>query len=187
MNNLAHEWPWIGGALETTHPITPAKPAAADGQPKISSQQIVPFINSTKQVFSTMVGVQVAVGKPHIKTDSVGSFDVSGIIGFSGEILGSVVISMQLKAASNLVKAFAGGMEIEPGSADFADAIGEIANMVAGAAKKDLGLIANITVPTVIVGAGHHIARLSGVPCVVIPCESPAGNFAVEVNIKAQK
>jgi hypothetical protein len=39
-------------------------------------------------------------------------------------------------------------------------------------------------VPSVIIGSGHQIARLSDVPCVVIPCTSPVGDFAVEVNIK---
>jgi chemotaxis protein CheX len=75
-------------------------------------------------------------------------------------------------------------MDIDPGTADFADAIGELANMVAGSAKSDLGVIANISLPSVIIGHGHTIARLSGVPCVVIPCRTAVGEFAVEVNIK---
>jgi CheY-specific phosphatase CheX len=56
--------------------------------------------------------------------------------------------------------------------------------MIAGGAKKAFGVMANITVPNVIIGAGHMIARLSDVPCVVIPCTTAVGNFAVEVNIK---
>jgi CheY-specific phosphatase CheX len=56
--------------------------------------------------------------------------------------------------------------------------------MIAGGAKKHLGNAASITVPSVIIGSGHQIARLSDVPCVVIPCTSPVGDFAVEVNIK---
>jgi CheY-specific phosphatase CheX len=55
--------------------------------------------------------------------------------------------------------------------------------MIAGSAKKDLGAVASITVPSVIIGAGHVIARLSDVPCIVIPCGTPVGEFAVEVNI----
>jgi chemotaxis protein CheX len=82
-----------------------------------------------------------------------------------------------------LVKAFAGS-EFPLESPDFADAIGELANMIAGGAKKDLGAAASITCPNVIIGKGHHIARLSGVPCLVIPCSTPVGDFAVEVCIK---
>jgi chemotaxis protein CheX len=150
---------------------------------KLDSSLIMPFVNSTSNVCSTMLKLQPKIGKPHLKDDAKTSYDVSGIIGFSGEIVGSVVISFQLETARQLVNAMA-GMEVEPKSADFVDAIGELANMIIGSAKKDLGLLANISVPTVIIGHDHIVGRLSGVPCVVIPCESSAGAFAVEVNIK---
>jgi chemotaxis protein CheX len=151
--------------------------------PLIDSKLIVPFINSTKRVFSTMVGVEVSVEYPYLKDNAVATYDVSGIIGFSGEILGSVVISFQSASAVKLVQAFTGSA-YETASTEFADAIGELANMIAGAAKKDLGLNSNITVPTVVFGQGHSIPRLSGVPCIVIPCKTSEGDFAVEVNIK---
>jgi chemotaxis protein CheX len=130
-----------------------------------------------------MVGIETTVQRPHLKGNPSPSYDVSGIIGFSGEVIGSVVVSFQRAAAIKLVSSFA-GMEIQPETPDFADAVGELANMIAGSAKKDLGATASITVPSVIIGAGHIIARLSDVPCVVIPCATPVGEFAVEVNIK---
>jgi chemotaxis protein CheX len=158
---------------------------AAQGT-KLSSKLVMPFVNSTRQVFQTMVGVETKILTPHLKTEASVSFDVSGIIGFSGDIIGSAVVSFQASAAKKLVAAFAGS-EMELDSPDFPDAIGELANMIAGAAKKDLGGAANITCPTVLIGAGHHIARLTGVPCVVIPCQTSVGDFAVEVNIKPTK
>ncbi len=150
---------------------------------RLSAQLIMPFVNSTMEVFTTMVKVRPDIGKPVLKTDSSASYDVSGIIGFSGEIVGSVVVSFQMEAASKLVNALA-GMEVDPTSSDFVDAIGELANMIAGSAKKHLGKKASIAVPTVIIGHHHTVGRLSGVPCVLIPCSTPVGNFAVEVNIK---
>ena len=150
----------------------------------INPKLIVPFVNSVRQVFSTMVSVPTTVKPPHLKSSQPGpSYDVSGIIGFSGEVVGSVVVSFERSAAIKLVAAFA-GMEIAPESPDFADAIGELANMIAGSAKKDLGATASISVPSVIIGAGHTVARLSDVPCVVIPCTTPVGDFAVEVNVR---
>lgn len=149
----------------------------------INPRMIVPFVNSVRAVFSTMVGVGTTVERPHLKNQPETSYDVSGIIGFSGEIVGSVVVSFQSACALKLVESFA-GMRLEMNTADFADAIGELANMIAGAAKKDLGAASSITVPNVIIGANHMIARLSDVPCVVIPVTTPVGSFAVEVNIK---
>jgi chemotaxis protein CheX len=118
-----------------------------------------------------------------VKGNPTPSYDVSSIIGFSGDVIGSVVVSFQLSAAKKLVAAFA-QMEIDEKSADFADALGELANMIAGAAKKDLGVLASISTPSVIMGAGHTIARLKDVPCLVIPCRTEVGDFAVEVSIK---
>lgn len=162
---------------------TKDKPAGAPAS--INPKLIVPFVNSVRSVFSTMVGVGTTVERPHLKSQPEPAYDVSGIIGFSGEIVGSVVVSFQAQCALKLVESFA-GMKLEMTSGDFADAVGELANMIAGAAKKDLGAASSITVPNVIIGAGHTIARLSDVPCVVIPVTTPVGSFAVEVNIKVK-
>jgi chemotaxis protein CheX len=165
-------------------PASAAPAAAASAEkPAINPKLIVPFVNSARTVFSTMCGITTTVQRPHVKGSPVTSYDVSGLIGFSGEVVGSVVVSFQRAAAVKLVSAFTGS-EIQPESPDFADAVGELTNMIAGSAKKDLGAVASITVPSVIIGPGHTVARLSDVPCIVIPCTTAAGEFAVEVNIK---
>ena len=99
---------------------------------------ILPFVNSVKSVFSTMVKVETEVERPYLKTSPAPSYDVSSIIGFSGNIVGSVVVSFQREAAERLATAFA-GMPLKLADADFADAIGELANMIAGGAKTQLG------------------------------------------------
>ena len=157
--------------------------AAIAPKMKLDSKLVLPFVKATMNVFTTMVKIKPEIGKPHLKDNGATTYDVSGVIGFSGEIIGSVVVSFQLESATKLVNSLM-GMEIDPTSPDFADAIGEVANMIAGSAKKDLGAVANIAVPTVVIGKGHIIGRLSGVPCVVIPCKTSVGEFAVEVNIK---
>ncbi len=149
----------------------------------INPKLIVPFVNSVRNVFSTMVKVPTEIERPVVKGLPGPSYDVSAIIGFSGDVVGSVVVSFQLEAARKLVAAFA-QVELEIESPDFADALGELANMIAGNAKKDLGCNATISTPSVIVGAGHHVARLSDVPTLVVPCKTPVGDFAVEVSIK---
>lgn len=151
---------------------------------RLSSKQVMPFVNSTMNVFTTMVKIKPEIGTPRLKTDARVTYDVSGIIGFSGEIVGSVVLSFQMEAACKLVSALM-GCEVDANSSDFIDAVGELANMIAGSAKKDLGRRANIAVPTVIIGKDHLVGRLTGVPCVLIPCKTSIGDFAVEVNIKA--
>jgi chemotaxis protein CheX len=143
----------------------------------------MPFVESTRKVFETMVKVHPRIGKPSLMDGSSASYDVSGVIGFSGQIIGTVVVSFQMSAAQKMVNALA-GLELDPTGPDFVDAIGELTNMIAGSAKKDLGRIANIGIPTVVIGKDHKIGRMSDCPCVLIPCQTDVGNFAVEVNIR---
>jgi chemotaxis protein CheX len=150
---------------------------------QINPRLIVPFVNSVRDVFATMVKIPTTVERPYLKPNPCASYDVSAIVGFSGNIVGNVVVSFQLEAATKLVTAFAGA-EVDAGSPDFADAVCELANMIAGAAKKDLGSEARISIPSVIIGAGHQVARLRDVPCMVVPCKTPVGDFAVEVSIR---
>jgi len=153
-----------------------------------TSEQINPklvkcFVRSTQNVLSTMAGFESNIGKPTLKKHPQPTYDISGIVGFSGEVAGSVVVSFLKDTAIELVAAFS-GEKLQPDHEDFADAIGELCNMIAGNAKKNFGLKAQISIPSVIIGPGHTVARLRGVPCIIIPCTCAAGEFAVEVNIK---
>lgn len=152
----------------------------------INVKLIVPFINSVRDMFSKMLNATATIQRPSVKTVPAPQYDVSAIIGFSGEIVGSVVVSFPKETAIKAVAAFA-GMEMQPDSPDFADAIGELTNMIAGGAKKDLGANASITCPSVIIGSGHTVARLRDVPCLAIPCDTSLGLFVIEVSIKEVK
>ncbi len=144
---------------------------------------VVPFISSLKTVFGSMVGVEITVRQPFLKEEPVESCDVSGIIGFTGGLSGSVVLNFSNAAAAGIVQAFTGTPADVDGS-DFADAIGELSSMVAGVARSELGLSANVSAPTVVRGGRHSIARLTDVPCIVIPCGTKVGGFTVEVNVR---
>ena len=158
-------------------------PSADPGAASPTAQLIVHFITSIREVLRTMANVTVTVGAPALKKTPLTSYDVSGIIGFSGQFVGSMVLSFQQSTAEAIVNSFA-GMPIAPNSPDFADAVGELANMIAGSAKTSFGGGTNISVPSIVMGPGHTVARLHDVPCLIIPCHTAAGDFAVEVNIK---
>lgn len=148
---------------------------------------INPFMRSIKNVFQTMLKVDVALQKPHIKTDSTASADVSGVIGFSGDAAGCVVLSFPSAVACKVASTFA-GMPITLESPDMVDAIGELANMVAGNAKKDFeGVHISISLPSVVIGTDHIVGQSRMVPRLVLPCSSPLGDFYVEVAMKVDK
>lgn len=148
---------------------------------------INPFVRSIKNVFTTMLKLDVAVQKPHVKTDARACADVSGVIGFSGDATGCVVLSFPKEVACKFATQFA-GMPITMESPDLVDAIGELANMVAGNAKKDFeGARISISLPSVVIGEDHVIGQSRMVPRLVIPCASPLGSFYVEVAMKVDK
>ena len=144
---------------------------------------INPFVKSICNTFETMCRLPVTVGKPTVKAGSDPLTDVSGVIGFSGDATGAVVLHFEFAIASKVATAFA-GTPITPEHPDFADAIGELANMVAGGAKAHFeGLTINISLPSVVVGKDHNVSATRNAPRLVIPCKTSAGEFQVEVGM----
>jgi chemotaxis protein CheX len=145
---------------------------------------IAPFISSIQHVFSTMFQLPVEVGNPSIKKGSECTHDVSGIIGMSGEFQGSVVLSMPGDTAVAVVALFT-GEKYDTNSDDFADAVGEIINMVCGNAKAAFQRKnVSISCPSVVVGPKHRVSSQSDIPCVLIPCSTDCGELVLEVAIK---
>lgn len=148
---------------------------------------INPFVLSIKHVFETMVHVKVEVGKPFLKRGLAAVADVSGVIGFSGDAAGCVVLSFPSEVACKVASSFA-GIEIDQNHPDFADAIGELANMVAGNAKKEFeGMQISISLPSVIIGKQHIVLQSKHSPRIVIPCETSLGPIYIEVGMSVDK
>lgn len=148
---------------------------------------INPFMSVIENVFRTMLNLEVTFGKPGVSTDINATYDVSGIIGLSGEVVGTVILSFPRQVACQVASSFA-GIEITEDHEDFADAIGELTNIIAGNAKKDIeGLKVTISLPAVVIGRNHQIMNTKPTPRLVIPCSTAAGSFVVEVGIKTVK
>jgi chemotaxis protein CheX len=148
---------------------------------------INPFITATCSTFQTMCATPVTVGKPELKTGEDPFSDVSAIIGFSGDATGAVALHLSFDAAIKTATRFA-GIEMDPEHPDFADALGELADMVAGGAKDHFeGLNIDISLPSVIVGKAHGVAASRSAPRLIIPCRTDLGNFSVEVGMVMDK
>jgi len=150
----------------------------------MDASSIKPFIQSIQNVFSTMMQLQLEVGDPIVKQDDEPSFDVSGIIGMSGDVVGSVVLSFPQETAERVVALFTGMPQEEIGEA-LPDAVGELVNMISGGAKghyQDRKV--SISCPSVVIGANHKVARPRDVPCIMIPCDTDCGSLALEVALR---
>lgn len=144
---------------------------------------INPFLQSIKNVFETMINVPFNLGKPYLKNDKIPMYDISGIIGLTGIVNGCVVLSLSKPIALQIASALIGEEIIEVDD-DCTDAVGEVANMIAGGAKKEFpGEKNSISVPSIIVGR-HQVTYPRGVPIISIPCETNAGRMTIDIGLR---
>ncbi len=149
---------------------------------------INPFVKSIQNLFKMMLDMNVTYGKPFVpNSDNQSRPHVSAIIGFSGDASGAVVLAMGKEVAVRIASKFS-GIEMDLDHVDFADAVGEIANMIAGGAKSEfVGLDVNISLPSVIIGEHHEVTNSKAHPGVCIPCSTSVGDFHVHVSMKVNK
>ena len=157
-------------------------------RPTVNVEFINPFIDATRNVFSSMCRVETARKKIFVKDDYKMLGDISGVMELSGTAAGSVVISMSSELACLVV----GNMLGEPPAAeltqDVQDATGEIINMISGQAKASLVKTKyhfTISIPTVVTGPGHEIAHQQGTPNIVVVFEGAGHDFSLQVCLSA--
>lgn len=140
------------------------------------------FSESTKIVFSTMLGTTVTSGEAKPCGHPVAK-GVTGIVGLTGSISGDVVVSIDQKIALEVTSAML-GQEVIDLNDDVIDAVGELTNMIAGSAKGRLEKFnLGLALPTVILGSDHRIGFKSGIKPISIPFVSDWGPFTIELGL----
>lgn len=147
---------------------------------------IMPFVESTKETFATMLGAEVRRRQVYIKQGYEMYGDVSGVIGLSGPTTGTCALSLPATLAHQLIHAMLMAPEDERlADSDVNDGVGELINMIAGGAKTKLTQTQyrfNITLPTIISGGKHEVFHRGGAYCVVILFQTKEGDgFTLEV------
>jgi chemotaxis protein CheX len=150
----------------------------------MKAKYINPFIGASMNLFKDYLGLEVESGKPYVLDDPQELDEVSGIIGLAGETTGSVVLSFSRDTAIKIVSKFAGHAYQALGS-DVLDGVGELINIVAGNAKKDLiDFKIVISLPGVITGSNYRIHWPENIPVISVPFSSSAGNFTLNVSLR---
>jgi chemotaxis protein CheX len=149
-----------------------------------------PFIAATLECLKQMAGVKPERKRVFVKTDPLMHGDVCGIIGMTNGITGSCVVSFPDALAKRIVARFLGEDEKTINASMIEDGIGEVANMVAGGAKRkfaDTDYRFNISTPTVV--HGEPVKLFNPADTVSIACEFTADpawseTFLIEVALK---
>lgn len=147
---------------------------------------INPFVEATIDCFKTMITKEIAPKDPMLKRQPFPKYSISGVIGLSGEAQGSISFGFSLpiavKIVSDLLKA-----PIKETDPDLPDAVGEIANIIAGNAKRGLSKYnLSISLPNVIIGREHTLGGEGGSPTILVPFTSSSGDFMMEVSLKTK-
>jgi chemotaxis protein CheX len=122
-------------------------------------EYIHPFVRVCTNVFREFVKCDLAAERPYFSTrESITNWDVSGVIGLTGEARGSIVMSMKSSLAFKLTNRLT-GVQHDSLDRDVIDAVGEIVNIIAGNAKQELESTFKlvISLPTIIKGLEHTI------------------------------
>lgn len=118
------------------------------------------FHNDVQEIFTTMVGVEDLLRLP-LLTDPRTHFRecITAMVGFAGIFNGLVSLhvpqSLALRFTSSML-----GMEVTEMDADVSDALGEIANMIAGSFKHHLskeGHEVKLSTPSVVTGEEYVV------------------------------
>jgi len=147
---------------------------------------INPFLQGTLDVLKTMASIIATPGKPYVKTSMTAAGDISGIIGITGDATGSLAISFTERCICDVVNSMLGENHASI-NAEIIDAVGELTNMISGAARNLMekqGIKAFAAIPTVVHGKNHTINAIYNVPSIIIPFATNAGAFFVDVCIK---
>ena len=144
---------------------------------------INPFLNATRDVFHTMLSCELSRGQLERKQGYTPEYEVSGLIGLSGQCQGMVVLSLGRLTAMHAA-AIMLGHQPDQLNEDVVDAVGELTNMIAGAAKAQLTEFdLSVSLPSVICGKHHSIKFPTGSTPIVLPFHSAIGSISVEVGL----
>jgi chemotaxis protein CheX len=122
------------------------------------------FVDSVSRYFDVTSRIAPEITSAFLGVGTLPGHDFNGIVSFSGRFIGHVIVSLPAAALKELLLI---QRETDLSRANLLDAVGEIANTLAGNARKALGKDLEISVPTVVHGRSGDEARTRKHPYVI--------------------
>ncbi len=141
------------------------------------------IIDGTKEVFSTMLMVEIGVVEVIEGRGGEIPANITSMIGLGKDIRGMLAVHCPAGVAKGITGTFL-GMEVNEIDEDVKDAIGEIANMVAGNLKVSFaeeGKDIELAIPTTIIGESCSTSGMSGAHRVVVQFSMNEDLFMIEL------
>jgi chemotaxis protein CheX len=122
------------------------------------------FVDSVVRYFHVTTRVEPVVSSAYLGDGNLQAHEFNGIVSFSGDFNGHVIVSMPPKPLRELLLL---QHEHDLSDVNLLDAVGELANTLAGNARKALGAGLEISVPVKVQGGQGLTARVRQRPYVI--------------------
>jgi len=141
--------------------------------------------DATCEIFSSMIMLEVTPKEATTRTDAAFTDSITGMVGLAGCVRGNLLIHLPTRVATAVTAAFL-GMEVESIDDDVCDAIGELANMLAGAVKTSLdpsGSGIKLSMPSTVYGESYYLDCIDCSVSVMVPFDLEGQEFNVELQL----
>ncbi|MCL2458310.1 MAG: chemotaxis protein CheX [Desulfobulbus sp.] len=138
------------------------------------------LVDATLEVFSSMIPIDIAPEPAECAALAVEP-DVSSLIGLAGDLTGVLIVHCPAPVALSITSAML-GLEATTLDEDVRDALGEVANMVAGGLKVSLaekGKKIELAIATTCIGKAIRTGGLAGAARTAVTFATPSGRFWV--------
>ncbi|QDT68439.1 hypothetical protein MalM25_13610 [Planctomycetes bacterium MalM25] len=153
--------------------------AAVQPDARLTGKLINPLLSSVINTFAMMLDSRVERGAVDLRNEHDAFSDVTAMIRISGGAKGLVCISFPEKTALQVVDRFL-GESYKAITLETLDALGELVNMVGGAAKSKLNMGLNIGLPNVVNDSEHQIEFPANSKPMRVHFDSDIGSFFVD-------
>ncbi len=141
--------------------------------------------DATREIFSSMIMLDVTAKEATKRTSPDFVNSITGMIGLAGTSKGNLLIHLPAPVATAVTTAFL-GMDVESIDDDVCDAVGELANMLAGAVKAALdpsGSDIKLSMPTTVYGDSYCLDCQDCGISVLVPFDLDGAEFSVELQL----
>ncbi|MGL4388312.1 MAG: chemotaxis protein CheX [Brevinema sp.] len=147
---------------------------------------INPFVEATFEIMSEILHSPVKRGQLHLKKVGENMYDISIIIGVTGNVAGRIIFGMEESTAVKLSE------KLNDDTFDslnelVCSTVSEISNMITGRAVTKLAkenLAFNFSAPTLIIGDKIAVVDTHGVEALVIPIDTGYGMIFINIAFK---
>ncbi len=141
------------------------------------------IISTTQEIFSTMVLLDIDEIDAGAFLSGAAEVNLSSMLGFGGDIKGALELHFPGAVAIGITSRFL-GTNVTQLDEDVKDAMGELANMIAGGLKtffSERNIKAELAIPSTVTGKAYGTRSIPGVDRLQVYFACSAGMFLVDM------